>query len=40
MPMRPVIKVIYDKNGKLLSEPYEIDLLQELTFYYFETCEL
>lgn len=39
MPMRPVIKVIYDKNGKLLSEPYEIDLLKELTFFITKTCE-
>ncbi|WP_411682611.1 HD-GYP domain-containing protein [Clostridium thailandense] len=40
MPTRPVVKVIYDKDGKLLLEPYEIDLLKELTIFITETCEL
>ena len=40
MPMRPVVKVIYDKDGNLLSEPYEIDLLEELTLFITKTCEL
>lgn len=40
MPMRPVVKIIYDKNGKLLSEPYEIDLLEQLTLFITKTCEL
>jgi HD-GYP domain-containing protein (c-di-GMP phosphodiesterase class II) len=40
MPMRPVIKVIYDKSGNLLLEPYEIDLLKELTLFITQTCEL
>ncbi|WMJ82225.1 HD domain-containing protein [Clostridium sp. MB40-C1] len=40
MPMRPVVKVIYDKDGKLLLEPYEIDLLKELTLFITSTCEL
>ena len=40
MPMRPVVKVIYDRAGNLLSEPYEIDLLKELTLFIIETCEI
>ena len=40
MPMRPVVKIIYDKNGKLLAEPYEIDLLEELTLFITGSCEL
>jgi putative nucleotidyltransferase with HDIG domain len=40
IPMRPVVKVIYNKDGKLLSEPYEIDLLDELTIFITKTCEL
>lgn len=40
MPMRPVVKVIYDKDGNLLLEPYEIDLLTELTLFITKTCEL
>ena len=40
MPMRPVIKVIYDKAGNILSEPYEIDLLKELTLFITKTCEI
>lgn len=40
MPTRPIIKVIYDKAGNLLSEPYEIDLLKEMTLFITKTCEL
>lgn len=40
MPTRPVVKVIYDKSGNLLSKPYEIDLLEELTLFISKTCEL
>jgi len=40
MPMRPVVKVIYDKLGNALLEPYEIDLLKELTLFITETCEI
>ncbi|GAA0076772.1 HD-GYP domain-containing protein [Clostridium sp. CTA-5] len=40
MPTRPVVKVIYDKLGNLLLEPYEIDLLKELTLFIIKTCEL
>jgi HD-GYP domain-containing protein (c-di-GMP phosphodiesterase class II) len=39
MPTRPVIKVIYDRDGKVLSEPYEVDLLKELTLFITKTCE-
>lgn len=39
MTMRPVVKVIYDKDGNLLSEPYEVDLLEELTLFITGICE-
>lgn len=40
MPMRPVVKVVYDKAGNLLLEPYEVDLLKELTLFITKTCEI
>ncbi|WP_143315952.1 HD domain-containing phosphohydrolase [Clostridium sp. HBUAS56017] len=40
MPMRPVVKVIYDKDGNMLSEPYEIDLLAELTLFIIKNCDI
>jgi HD-GYP domain-containing protein (c-di-GMP phosphodiesterase class II) len=40
MPLRPVIKVIYDRIGNLVLEPYEIDLLKELTLFITKTCEI
>ncbi|MFW2490659.1 HD-GYP domain-containing protein [Clostridium chromiireducens] len=40
MPMRPIIKILYDKTGNLLSEPYEVDLLKELTVFITKTCEI
>lgn len=40
MPMRPVVKVIYDKYGNKLLESYEIDLLKELTVFIIKTCEI
>jgi putative nucleotidyltransferase with HDIG domain len=40
MPMRPVVKVIYDRDGNMLSEPYEIDLLKELTLFIIKTCDI
>ena len=40
MPLRPVVKVIYDKDGNPLSEPYEVDLLKELTLFINKTCEI
>lgn len=40
MPMRPVVKIIYDKAGNLLLEPYEIDLLKELTFFITKSCDI
>lgn len=39
MPMRPVVKVLYDKDGILLSEPYEVDLLKELTLFIISAYE-
>ncbi|MHC1683139.1 MAG: HD-GYP domain-containing protein [Clostridiaceae bacterium] len=39
-PTRPVVKIIYDKNGNLVSQPYEIDLLKELTIFITKTCEI
>jgi HD-GYP domain-containing protein (c-di-GMP phosphodiesterase class II) len=40
MPMRPVVKVLYDKEGNALLEPHEIDLLEELTLFITKTCEI
>ena len=40
MPMRPVVKILYDKNGHLISEPYVIDLLEELTLFIAKTCDI
>jgi len=40
MPMRPVVKIIYDKVGNLLLEPYEIDLLKELTLFITKACDI
>jgi hypothetical protein len=40
MPMRPVVKVLYDETGNLLSEPYEVDLLKELTLFITKTSEI
>jgi HD-GYP domain-containing protein (c-di-GMP phosphodiesterase class II) len=40
MPMRPVVKILYDKNDRLISEPYEIDLLEELTLFIAKTCDI
>ncbi|OPJ57946.1 HD-GYP domain-containing protein [Clostridium oryzae] len=39
MPTRPVIKIIYDSAGNLISQPYEVDLLKELTLFITDTCE-
>ena len=38
-PMRPIIKVLYDKDGNLLKQPYEADLLKELTIFITQSCE-
>lgn len=40
MPTRPVVRILYDRMGNLLSEPYEVDLLKELTLFIIENCEL
>ncbi len=39
MPTRPVVKIIYDKAGNLLPNPYEVDLLKELTLFITKTYE-
>jgi putative nucleotidyltransferase with HDIG domain len=39
MPLRPVVKVIYDQQGNVLSAPYEVDLLKELTVFITKSCE-
>ncbi|AQR96329.1 MULTISPECIES: HD-GYP domain-containing protein [Clostridium] len=40
MPTRPVVKIIYDKSGNILLEPYEMDLLKELTLFIAKTCDI
>jgi len=39
MPVRPVVKVIFDKYGNAVPEPYEINLVEELTVFVTRTCE-
>lgn len=39
MPLRPVIKVMFNKEGQAITEPYEIDLLHELTLFITGTSE-
>jgi len=33
LPLRPVIKVVYDREGKLIVPPYYVDLCKELTLF-------
>jgi len=33
LPLRPVIKVVYDREGNLIKSPYKIDLCKELTLF-------
>jgi HD-GYP domain-containing protein (c-di-GMP phosphodiesterase class II) len=40
LPIRPVIRAIYDRNGNRLAEPYEIDLNSELTLFITGVCDL
>ncbi len=39
-PLRPVVKVIYGRNNEKIAEPYEIDLLKELTVFIIQTCDI
>jgi len=40
LPLRPVLKVIYGKNNEKVAEPYELDLIKELTLFITQACEL
>ncbi|TYQ16665.1 UNVERIFIED_CONTAM: HD-GYP domain-containing protein (c-di-GMP phosphodiesterase class II) [Acetivibrio alkalicellulosi] len=40
MPMRPIVKVIYDREGKKVLKPYEIDLLKQLTLFIEKSCQI
>ncbi|MGE5370622.1 MAG: HD-GYP domain-containing protein [Solirubrobacterales bacterium] len=40
MPMRPVVKVVYNKNGVPVNQSYEIDLEQELTQFINQTIDM
>lgn len=40
LPLRPVVKVLYDSYGKKIDEPYEIDLFSKLTLFITQSCEL
>lgn len=40
MPLRPVIKVVYDRAGNELAEPYEIDLEKELSVFITKNIDL
>ncbi|KNY29332.1 HD-GYP domain-containing protein [Pseudobacteroides cellulosolvens] len=39
MPMRPIVKVLVDKSGKPVVEPYEIDLLKEPAVFIKGDCQ-
>ncbi|HEY9061695.1 MAG TPA: HD domain-containing phosphohydrolase [Pseudobacteroides sp.] len=40
MPLRPVVKVLLDKAGEPIAEPYEMDLLKESNILIKGNCEL
>lgn len=40
MPTRPVVKVLFDSKGQKVSQPYEIDLIKDLTIFIIQTCEI
>lgn len=40
MPVRPVVKVLYDRAGQAVAEPFEIDLLKELTIFIAKPSDL
>ncbi len=40
MPLRPIVKVVFDASGIAVSDTYEIDLLKELTVFITQVCEL
>lgn len=33
LPARPVVRVVIDKNGELLTQPYDCDFRKDLTFF-------
>lgn len=39
MPMQPIVKVLVDKSGKPVAEPYEIDLLKESSVFIIGDCQ-
>lgn len=40
MPLRPVLKVLYDRSGNAIEEPYELDLTTELSVFIIKNCDL
>ncbi len=40
MPLRPVVKTLYDKDGTEIIEPYEIDLIKDLSVFITKNCDL
>jgi hypothetical protein len=40
IPLRPVVKVLFDKDGKEVVEPYEIDLEKELSAFIIKNSDL
>lgn len=40
LPLRPVVRVIFDKSGIKVSEPFEIDLNNELTLFITGVCDI
>lgn len=40
MPLRPVVKVLYDQGGNPVAEPHEIDLISELSVFITKNYDL
>jgi len=40
LPLRPIIKIIYDRDGNQAKVPYEIDLCKELTLFIEQSFEI
>ncbi|MDF2523875.1 MAG: phosphohydrolase [Clostridiales bacterium] len=39
-PTRPVVRLVFDRDGEVLPDTIEVDLSKDLTFFIQETCEL
>ena len=39
-PTRPVVRLVYNRDGEMLPEPIEVDLSKEMTLFILEACDL